>query len=739
MAGPWFIDLENGNDANTGLSFAQRLKTFNGLTAAKGVVAGDLAKVMGSLDPTLVDATGAVLTQYSNTVTLSASVTQMIADCEAVWTASANVTATTSTTIFKEGTKSANLAIATAFTTGLSAFFATGTLDLSGYQQVSFWIRASIAVAASTLSLRLCSDVAGVTTVNTIPIPALPQTGGPPMAAVTVDLGAALGSSIKSIALYCDLDPGFVTINLDDIIACKASSAADSLSLTSMIGKVHNLSWVASTTYAANTIRRPTQANRNGFCYKVTAGGGGAAGGSEPTWPTEVGVTVIDGALTWTCLELEDTWFPIQSINGVTVKIDNDNLCDGVHGLGYAGTTETVALYKREPINFPFTNLGTTVQQLVVVSGTADAPIVFSGGWNRTDMATQTGETWIAMQNGRSVLVSTASQGFLTLQNFGLGRSTTGITVGASINDVSNYLHNFHSVGGRNPVVVSGFFTRFTGCNISNGGVQGVDATSTTLARNIWLDRVSLNSNGVPSTGNGLRGAGLGLLGRNVTAKHNADSGIQLAPASASVFSAPAKFSNFISDANTFYGVDCENTTEVEFFNSLIGEATPFGNISVGNFDGVYVYSIKHQQTANNHYIQTGGASIASATDRRHTPSGISWKFTISSSNRGALNPVELPLARRAIKSAVPFNVAIFVSRDSTNIVGALCVRGGQIAGVPDDVLLTLTPTVDVNFHASGNLTITPTEDGVVQISFLAWHLAAGADLHLWVDDISFS
>lgn len=57
--------------------------------------------------------------------------------------------------------------------------------------------------------------------------------------------------------------------------------------------------WVALATYAAGAYVRPTTVN--GFIYEVTAGGGGAAGAGEPAWPTTVGNTVVDGALTWTC------------------------------------------------------------------------------------------------------------------------------------------------------------------------------------------------------------------------------------------------------------------------------------------------------------------------------------------------------------------------------------------------------------------------------------------------------
>ncbi|MDA8139029.1 MAG: phage tail tube protein [Desulfobacteraceae bacterium] len=56
--------------------------------------------------------------------------------------------------------------------------------------------------------------------------------------------------------------------------------------------------WVALTNYAAGALVIPTVAN--GRYYEATADAG-SAGASEPTWPTTVGATVVDGGITWTC------------------------------------------------------------------------------------------------------------------------------------------------------------------------------------------------------------------------------------------------------------------------------------------------------------------------------------------------------------------------------------------------------------------------------------------------------
>ena len=434
----FYLDLEGGNDANDGLSYANRWKTFaSGATAAR-IGAGDTIRVKASPAPTSLgqaaqwtsaktpsvvsiisstNATPIVVTKtahglgngntvvisghtvntaangtwsianvtantfelvgsvgngvggtsgiyYNKTnsaVILTSAVTASIASTangiRTAWTASTNVTTSLLTTDYKAGYASDSIAIAAGFTTGLAAYFATGTINLSGYRQVSFWIKQTVGTlgAASSISLTLCSDTAGVTPVNTINIPLLGSLNQ--WQQVTVDTGGTLGSAIKSIGFVVNTDNAAQTFLLSNIIACKDSTAADSLTLSSLIGK-------------------------------------------------------NDGK-----------WWGIQSIDGTLVMLDQHTNALPSGTAGYHGTTESVTTWKLEPLQIG-NAAATSATNVHVVqdNGTASLPLTFRGGWDRTDMSTQTGQTWLDGRNGQGYALVCQGRVYVTLEQWSVGR-----------------------------------------------------------------------------------------------------------------------------------------------------------------------------------------------------------------------------------------------------------------------------------------------------------------------------
>jgi hypothetical protein len=63
-------------------------------------------------------------------------------------------------------------------------------------------------------------------------------------------------------------------------------------------GGVAAIGWVTLTAKSLGAYGKPTVSN--GLYYKATVAG--TTGASQPTWPTTVGATVVDGTVTWTCM-----------------------------------------------------------------------------------------------------------------------------------------------------------------------------------------------------------------------------------------------------------------------------------------------------------------------------------------------------------------------------------------------------------------------------------------------------
>lgn len=80
--------------------------------------------------------------------------------------------------------------------------------------------------------------------------------------------------------------------------------------------------WVGTTVYPVGSVVRPTVDNYHAYVVTAVAGTG-TSGGSEPTWPTYPGYTVIDNAganqITWTCLPPGGMYPYSTAVNAVSI------------------------------------------------------------------------------------------------------------------------------------------------------------------------------------------------------------------------------------------------------------------------------------------------------------------------------------------------------------------------------------------------------------------------------------
>ena len=541
----FYVDPVNGLDANNGQTFATALKNISGATAAKGVTAGDTVRIeeapiyntgvnatwtsvqQRGISPfniqTILTATNAtpivcttslahgystgdvilaangtgntaingywkitvtnsttfsldnssgngtysgssasIIPAFCRTIKTATPLVQPIASfaplrtaslgTRAAWVgATANVT-TSQPTNYPKGALSDTIAIAAGFTTGKIAYYTLpATLNSSAYQQLSLFINQTAGTLGG-LTISLCSDTTGDTAVDTFTIP---STGALSVwTPFTINKGSALGSSIQSISISRAANNGAQTFQFNSIVACKSPTSVDALSNTSLV----------------------TKNNGTEGAYAV-----GGFGGSDGT---------------------------IVFLDSNPTAINHTNT-----GGAYYGTTETVGLWRYEPLNpwtlnsaaLPATSTTTTTYtDFPANNGVLNNPITFSGGWDSTNMSTRTGQTWFTNQNGFGFgLINSNAISYITVDRVNYTRCQRGFNFAATPTGVIVQNCNYTAtneigvqVAGTGPTV------QFQNCIITN--TNGNAATVFTASFDINNPVVINNCTFSGSTGTNL-------------------------------------------------------------------------------------------------------------------------------------------------------------------------------------------------------------------------------------------
>lgn len=655
------------------------------------VLSSSTFELTGSVGNGVGGATGTFRLRNNSRVTLASAVTKEVQDCgfqSGAWTASANVTATIETVDMKEGYGSCSLAIAAGFTTGLAAYKALGaSTDFSGYKQITFWIKQTAGTigAAGDVQIKLCSDVAGVTAVDTFNIPNLVVLNQ--WTPVTVDKGSALGAAIQSVAFYVVTDNGAQTFLIDNITACKDSTSADSLTLSSLIGK---------------------------------------NSGTE-------------------------TWCGIQSIKGTRIMLDQGNNTTPILTTyrGYTGTTETVTAYKRETIKTALVAAVNTQVNTLNDSGSAGSLIAIEGGWDRTNMTTQNLESWYDGTNGMGISFAAITKTYFSFNKINSVRYSRFEMNTASQFTIDNI--HINNCSGNTPFLLTNCYAFTIGTIYAlnyNGGsasqpILNTNGLSTGTIGTIYAvhgnfgigmrlgGKVTVTSlNGQNNAGEAVNFASVGCIVKSCTAKGNVGVGVSfgnsLNGASQNIIY------DLVTSGNTTAGVSIVSLAATNYLvNASIAESTEVSTTT--GTDG-YVQSQTHDTTADNHQIFTDGGRIASETSVRHTASGLAWRMSPTAARRTSVYPLVLSLAKIACSASNLVTVKAWMRRDDTGLTMRLVCKGGQIGGVSSDQ--TASMSAAANTWEELTITFTPSAAGVVEITAEAY---GGTTLNGYVDDMTIT
>jgi hypothetical protein len=129
-------------------------------------------------------------------------------------------------------------------------------------------------------------------------------------------------------AIYLNLSTGAYTYDTGDTLQLQFIEFEDDLTIVASdivptVGTVTDLddqtAWVASTAYSLGDIVVPLV--DNGFYYRATVAG--TSGATEPTFPTTIGITVVDFGVTWTAfsvLNVADVRLGAETLDDVRVN-----------------------------------------------------------------------------------------------------------------------------------------------------------------------------------------------------------------------------------------------------------------------------------------------------------------------------------------------------------------------------------------------------------------------------------
>jgi hypothetical protein len=426
-----------------------------------------------------------------------------------------------------------------------------------------------------------------------------------------------------------------------------------------------------------------------------------------------------------------ETYYGIASIEnitaqGCTIFLDNQTETLGNAGRGYAaqtaGLNETLALWKREPITLTQAGIGLVSGTAAIfapgASGTGADRITYEFGYSDLNLSAPDSETWIDGQNGQGNLFQ-LSRSYITV------RGLAGVRFANTYQGTSNARRQTISIAGANNCTNNGvavasaiFDSEFTIAAANNNG-GGVNSGTNSGARfkiaqanNNISTAVVLGSFDIFEPVSSL------MLLRNTGQWAIQFTGTQSVIKKAQTSNSASPFIVGTTTVGLNYARDC------------FAGSTGISNISVA--EGLVLQNFN--QVANDHRIVSDGCVTTPDATIRNSNSGYSWKTAFSVTYRDQYLPSRISLGRRICKANRTVTITAPMRRDSLNAVGQLMVKGGELAGVPNDVVASLSGAI--NTWVNVTLQFTPTEDGSIEVFWVTYSTTVA---NVWIDDVKFS
>lgn len=758
----FFIDPSAGNDANNGLSFANRKKTISSVSGS--LTAGDDVRIIANTEP--INIGSCTWNQYG-TITLPAGETAGLYNDGAWASPGTGVTISVpSTTIRREGANSALFTVANTYTgiTKIASVSGLSASDLSAYSKINLWFQNSVGTTYANLSafsLLLCSDSNGNVPVYSLSFPASIAPPASTWVPIVLDNVApfSLATNINSITLSANrqIHTAATGVYIDNVFASK------NIRLDGLISK-------NSTT----------------------------------------NVDVVK----------PEFWWSPRSVTGNVLSVEQspsiqNYAAAGGASRGYVGTTEVASGY----VLYPFIQAATSSTATVVLNnmsiriGTEALPITIGGGWDRDAMTQQiSGVTWMGTTHNSQIFISQNDSRNIAYNNLGINRCQLSFRIiGTNATATSGAtLKNVHVTGSR----TLGFSFLGASSNYILSCCSGIQC-GFTIASDAPLSIVSvlnlsaINVATVNSAGNGIitsqshnnyfkdviavNNTESGILHQsnfclfeNVSCIRNEAEGMYLGSsgtvaAKNQIYNAYILNNGIASGATSNSGITIDiGATGNKFYNTQVlynsgGSGAVSGGIAYtgsGGYDtlfyglttlgnrangiltafkfvqttttlqgdtfvynwksnetnkvtgwlgnnGTRLFSTNDQSNSNSHFMYTDNGSIEGTATSARSP-GIGWIMNIGNATgtgtyfRGEQYPLTHNIKSVLCTANTPMTASLWVRRTNDTVTGKFVMRGYQIGGVDNDIK-TYTTSASLTDWERLSIAFTPTQTGFVE------------------------
>lgn len=398
----------------------------------------------------------------------------------------------------------------------------------------------------------------------------------------------------------------------------------------------------------------------------------------------------------------EPEWYSIDQITDTTILIGasvqsqvGSNPC-----MPYRGTTESVTTYIRNGI------LGwLTADRTLNEGGTDGNPITLSGGWNTTDMSTQTGETWLTGSGIRNTMVTSANVFFIKMEKIGLSRfildAIAEISHGWDVDllGIIGCVGAFTNDASATPPAYAKFKCRqIWGCGSNVENTAGV---------NIELDIGRIHGSTPTTISGGAFASPIAWPKNDRIGKidNNASNGIFI------------NSGGMVRLKNTIL----QNNVRDVYFAAATGGTLHITNgqllstTSVGDGSSAQ-YEIKETNYAGDptiHRTRNKGGIYQSQATTTHS-AGVAWQMLIVSSTWFSAAPFQMPLASFAVNANKLVTVKCWMRKThATTITGKLRFKVDALPGVAETAV-AMSNTA--NTWEEVTITCTPTSAGVITV-----------------------